>query len=320
MLAVEAEFVGVFEILSKRQKKLRGEVPDVYTYDNIPEPLRVQIIHIWNDTLGSQEHYSDSHLRTRGAYQVIVEILCREYGVFNLLAEEMRQRNYLSELGAFLLAERDPEKALDAIEISFKVIDGITRTWDYIHCSNASEGADDAIAELNARFQEHGVGYAFEGGEIIRVDSQLLHVEAVKPALILLGAPEYAGAQAEFLTAHEHYRHGREKEALAECLKAIESVMKAICAKRKWVHDPNAQAKALIEVLFDKGLVPTFWSSHFHALRSTLEAGVPTARNKLGGHGQGSEIVQVPKHLVAYVLHMTASAIVFLAEAEKALP
>ena len=202
------------------------------------------------------------------------------------------------------------------IELSFRVIDRVTRTWSY----DASERADEAIAELNARLHEHGIGYVFEGGEIIRVDSQLLHAEAVKPALILLAAPDYAGAQAEFLTAHEHYRHGREKEALAECLKAIESVMKAICAKRNWAHDPNAPAKALIEVLFDKGLVPTFWSSHFHALRSTLEAGVPTATNKLGGHGQGSEIVQVPKHLVAYVLHMTASAIVFLAEAEKALP
>lgn len=320
VLAVEAEFVGVFDIYSKRQKELRGEVPDVYTYDNIPPPLKVQIIYIWNETLGSQGDYANPHVGTQGAYQFIVKTLCQEYGVFNLLGKEMYERNCLSELGTFLLAERDPERALDAIELSFRLIDRMTRKWGYLRREDASERADDAIAELNARFQEHGVGYAFEDGEIIRVDSQLLHAEAVKPALILLGAPEYVGAQAEFLTAHEHYRHGREKEALAECLKALESVVKAICTKRSWGHDPNASAKALIEVLFDRGLVPAFWSSHFQALRSTLEAGVPTARNKLGGHGQGSEVVQVPKHLVAYVLHMTASAIVFLAEAEKALP
>jgi hypothetical protein len=54
------------------------------------------------------------------------------------------------------------------------------------------------------------------------------------------------------------------------------------------------------------------------ALRSTLESGVPTARNKLGGHGQGTEVVEVPEHIVSYALHLTASAIVFLAEAEKA--
>ena len=70
------------------------------------------------------------------------------------------------------------------IELSFRVIDRVTRTWSY----DASERADEAIAELNARLHEHGIGYVFEGGEIIRVDSQLLHAEAVKPALILASA------------------------------------------------------------------------------------------------------------------------------------
>ena len=105
---------------------------------------------------------------------------------------------------------------------------------------------------------------------------------------MLLSTPGYAGAQKEFLTAHEHYRHGRAKEALNESLKALESVMKSICAKRKWAHDANATAGPLLNVLFEKGLIPSFWSTHFSGLRSTLEAGVPTARNKRGGHGQGA--------------------------------
>lgn len=41
----------VFDIYSKRQKKL----PDVYQYDNIPEPLRVQIVHIIKDFIGLYE-------------------------------------------------------------------------------------------------------------------------------------------------------------------------------------------------------------------------------------------------------------------------
>lgn len=51
-----------------------------------------------------------------------------------------------------------------------------------------------------------------------------------------------------------------------------------------------------------------------------LESGVPTARNRLGGHGQGAEIVQVPMHYVSFALHQTAAAIVFLATAERLLP
>jgi hypothetical protein len=96
--------------------------------------------------------------------------------------------------------------------------------------------------------------------------------------------------------------------------------MKGICVKRCWAHGANDTAKALIKVLFDNGLVPQFWCQHFTALRATLEAGIPTVRNRPGGHGQGTEVIQVPQHLVAYALHMTASAIVFLAESEKAMP
>jgi hypothetical protein len=50
-----------------------------------------------------------------------------------------------------------------------------------------------------------------------------------------------------------------------------------------------------------------------------LESGVPTARNRLGGHGQGAKPTSVPDHIVAYLLHMTASTIVFLIEADRAL-
>ena len=315
--------MSILDIFSKRQKKLRGDVPDVYTYDSIPEPLKVQIIHIWREQIGDEDDYRASYGGggTYGAYKYIVEKLCREYGVFSLPgSKSYSDRNFLSELATFLLQEQDPEKALDAIELSFRIIDRLTRNYHYKdRGGEASKCADAAIEELNLRFLEHGVGYRFED-KILRIDSQLLHAEAVKPALVLLSSAEYAGAQAEFLNAHEHHRHGRTKEALTECLKAFESAMKAVCAKRGWKHDANATSKTLLQVLFDHGLVPVFWAQHFSALRSTLEAGVPPARNRLGAHGQGTQIVQVPMHLIAYVLHLTASAIVFIAAAEKALP
>jgi hypothetical protein len=312
--------MGIFDLFSKRQRKQRGEVPDVYTYEKIPQPLRVQIVHIWQDTLGNSNQYHDRYVGAFGSYKFIVETLCREYGVFTLPgAKDYGDRNYLSELANFVLQEQDPEKVLDAVELSFRIIDRHTRRSDYLYQELASERADEAIEELNARFQEHGIGFQFIDGDVIRVDSELIHAEVVKPALVFLHGKEYAGAQSEFLNAHEHYRHGNAKEALTECLKALESVMKAICEKRKWKYQPNATCSTLIQTCIDNGLIPTFWTQHFSALRSTLESGVPAARNKLGGHGQGSAIVNVPLHLVAYVLHMTAACIVFLVESERAL-
>ena len=311
----------IIDIFSKRQKKLRGETPDVYTYDDLPDPLRVQIVYIWMDALVTYQHGSKQ--QAEEAYKFIVEYLCREYGVFKLArtvaGTVYEDRRYVDELQTFFRNERDIEKALDAVELSFRVIDQHTRDTRHLGRRDASRRADDAIEELNHRFREHGVGYQFTNGRIIRIDSEFIHAEIVKPALKLLDQQHYAGAQEEFLKAHEHYRKGNAKEALSESLKAFESVMKAICEKRGWRCSNNATSKHLIQACLDNELIPSFWQSHYLSLRKLLESSVPTGRNRLSGHGQGAKPVSVPNHLVAYMLHMTASAIVFLAEAEKNL-
>jgi len=313
----------IIDLFSKRQKRLRGDVPDVYTYDSLPEALRVQIVHIWTDTIGKGDEFyiGDYNKKISQSYQVIVEILCREYGLFNLpMANVRHERNYRNELTQFFLNEKNTEKAFDSIELSFRIINGRTRNINYLDRHNASKLADEAISELNSRFKEHGIGYQFVEDEIIRVDSELLHAEAVKPALRLLNQKNYQGAQQEFLSAYEHYRHGRNKEALNDCLKAFESTMKAICDKRGWSYPPNATSKALIDICFDKGLIPVFWQQQLSSLRSLLESSIPTGRNKLSGHGQGTNPISVPDYLVAYMLHMTASTLVFLTSAEENIP
>ena len=47
--------MSIFELFSKRQKRLRGEVHDVYQYEEIPEKFRVQVVHIVKDTIGQAD-------------------------------------------------------------------------------------------------------------------------------------------------------------------------------------------------------------------------------------------------------------------------
>lgn len=298
-------------------------MPDVYTYDDLPNALKVQIVHIWSDSLGNATDYHNIYRcasNVQNSYKFIVDTICREYGLFQLpTAKQYNKRMYLEELVDYLLQVNDIERQLDIIELSFKYIDRFTRKFDYLHRQDASVIADNAITELNDRFKEHGIGFQFVEGEIVRVDSELIHSEAVKPALRLLNEKHYHGAQQEFLSAYEHYRHGRHKEALNDCLKSFESTMKAICDKRKWVYPTNATSKTLIQICFDNDLVPSFWQQELNSLRSIMESSIPTGRNKLSGHGQGSIPTTVPDYLVAYMLHMTASTLVFLTMAEKNL-
>lgn len=310
--------MAVYDLFSKRQKRLRGEFPDVYQYDNIPRPLRVQIAHIMRDAMGDPNSHSQ---HTLDIFEPIHDILCREYGQCSLSDENsFLSINYYDDVIDFLLESNDVDQVLDVVELSFRAIEKHCRIVEFIHHTQPKITPDEAIEELNIRFREHGVGYQYESGEIIRVDSQIIHSEAVKPVLHLLSDPRFKGANEEFLQAHEHYRHGRYKECLNDCLKAFESTMKTICEQQGWSYQPTDTAKKLITVCFQNDLIPTYLQNQVTSLRSNLESGVPTVRNKLGGHGQGSQPCIVPQYFAAYQLHMTASTILFLIEAEKALP
>jgi uncharacterized protein DUF7014 len=84
----------------------------------------------------------------------------------------------------------------------------------------------------NARFQEAGVGYQYVSGDVIRVDSEIVHKEVILPVLVLLHNPTFASAEKEYLEGHEAYRHGRFEDCIVSCGKAFESVLKVTGAKR----------------------------------------------------------------------------------------
>ncbi|EBM6188653.1 hypothetical protein ZV54_000736 [Salmonella enterica subsp. enterica] len=302
--------MAIFELFSKRQKKLRGEVPDVYQYTKIPDNFRVQVIHIIRDTIGEDVGYSVS----RQLYRSIHQTLCKEYGVFTL---KERSNSDFEAIYEFFLTEENYEKCLDIIELSFKLIDGDVRNneWNF---RTSKQTPADAIEELNIRFKESGLGYQFESGELIRVDSQFIHSDVVKPTLQLLGKQRnYIGSNDEFLSAHEHYRHQRYKECLNDCLKSFESLMKAIHRKHNWQFSDTDTAKKLINSCLSNNLVPEYLQNQFSSIRILLESGIPTIRNKEGGHGQGAEITTVPEYLASYTLHLTATNLLFLAKCEE---
>jgi len=314
--------VGIFDRFSQRQKKReKAGQPDVYQYEDLPRPFRVQIIQILTDALGEYEPphpYSTRRLPVSNQYwEEIHKVIAHEKGVFSL---GQRATDPPSLQCKEYLMATTTDDALDIIELSFRVVDRVARNLHAIERreSNITVDADTAIADLNHRFREHGIGYQFEAGELIRIDSQYVHDQAVRPAITLLQEARFQGVSDEFLRAHEHYRKGNYKEAVAEALKAFESTMKAICDARKWTYGKKDTASKLISVIFDKGLITPELQSHFAAVRSTLESGLPTVRNtSTASHGQGSMPISIPEHLVAYALHLAAANIVLLVKAHK---
>lgn len=311
----------VFDLFSKRKKRLElQDKPDVYQYNTIPPPFRVQVAHIWRAAIGrwmrNTGYSTGAESPASELWESIHDVLAKEKGLWGLSSHGGNPEEGCIEY----LMGADTDGVLDIIELSFRAIDrGARRFGPYdLRLSQIEQTADDAIEELNVRFREHGIGYQYVESEIIRVDSQFLHAEAVKPALALLNAAGFSGPADEFMAAFDHHRKGDNKTAIAEALKAFESTMKAICAARKWVLPPNATAKPLMDILFQNQLVPPEMESHFTALRSAMESGLPTLANRTSRHGQGVTPIEIPPHFAAYALHLVASNIVFLIECHKA--
>jgi hypothetical protein len=289
--------------------RLEGNVPDVLNYE-LPGPLREQIIQIWGDILPPWRHFEDDlYGMTQRPWQnqqwdEILKLLCRSLGRARLANHENPQHQ---------------------IESFFRVAD-VAQAWSVVEAvfavasanSSMEEEWKEAVSDLSERVQQHGVGFEFDGVEVLRIDNRLIHAEVVRPALLLLSRNGFEAAEAEYVKAHEHYRHERYKEAINDALKAFESTMKCIGKIREIELDPHATAKPLIDAMVKGGVLPESLTSHFYGLQDALVLGLPRQRNRRAGHGDGEKVVVVERHEAAHCLHLAAANIVFLVESHVA--
>lgn len=314
--------MAVLNLFSHRKRVSERKLPDVYSYDHLPDSLKIQIAHIWRDAIGPFHLYniydrylSTSNIENNQAWEQIHNAVSREHGVLDLGRDpqiDERCRNYLLEL-------TNVELALDIIEFSFVYIDTIARNLDQTERKRhgISVTADEAISELNQRFLRAGVGYQYAAGKIFRMDSELVHNEIILPALRYLDQEGFEGPCEEFLKAHMHYRKGDLKNAIIDANNSFESTLKTICQQRDWIYPNSANASDLIRIVRKNGLLPTYLQRSFEQLSATLKSGLPKVRNEEGAHGQGVAPRKTPSYVAAYALHLAASKILFLVDAHK---
>jgi len=305
-------------VFSKRNRSQ----PDTFRYD-IPHEVRSRILH-------AIQQIADGYMSTFQFGAMLDDVgkkLLVEYGGLRYPGYEAARTSNDPVIEHFFCC--NDEQALDFIEFCF------------VAFHNPGQQGVDAI---NGIFRDSAIGFELtpyvetttdkpgnlfgrpcgnlvevQHPKVIKRESEFLHSETTQPVLAILSDARYQGANIEFLTAHEHFRHGRFKETLNECLKAFESTMKIICHQKSWPYDQQDTARKLVSVCLDHGLVPTFSQQQLTSLRTLLESGVPTVRNKKSGHGQGVAVAEVPSHLARYALHLTGATILLLVESADAM-
>lgn len=215
------------------------------------------MVHILEDAIGPVFTIDPPSRPLRG-WDWIAKTVAHEHGLREIPPAQtkfQRDRDSFADCLNYVM-NADPDRALDVVELGMRVVDQALRKSNWNPPRRMSP--DDAIADLNYRFRANGCGDQYANGQIIRVDSQLIHAEVVQPALALLMTKGFEGPNQEFLSAHEHFRHGRVEAAVTDACKAFESTIKAICDARNWTYDAKATAHPLIRIVIDHGLVPTY--------------------------------------------------------------
>jgi hypothetical protein len=319
----------VFETYAERvARATKAGTHDPYTYDELPPFLREQISQIFTHCIGPGWQpvptYGEPPRNANEVWERVAGIMGREVKSFVDFGRNNTVGSYAyHHCMEYLRRSRDIEGVLSLIEVCARAMVDLAKNGPgaqrrYSHGS--TERPDLGLAELNERLLRAGVGYQFENGHIIRVDSQYVHAEVVKEALRLLHEPSFEKANEEFMTAHRHLREGKLRDCNTAALRSMENVLKVICDARGWIYQKVDTVERLLAIVRREGLFPDYLGGYFDNLIGAMKAGLPKIRDRQGGHGAAPGDDPVPDYVSAFALHLAATNIVMLVKAYQSLP
>jgi hypothetical protein len=310
--------VRVFDLFSKRQADAaKAGAADVYQYDEIPSNLRVQLKQIAIEAVGKVGSQGDGIMtgdKDNNLWFQIERTYLREKGLDGIAHGDFSGSRVLAFMRECPTA--DWLDFLELIALAIEIMGDDDHNYER-QLWNVLTPGQLALDEINYRLRQAGVGYQLEGRHLIRVDSQYVHAEVVKPALQLLSGKDFEGPRQEFLAAHHHYRNGEHRQAVGMAANAVESTFKAIFDQKGWSYNKGARISDLVKVARGHGLWPDYLDASFDQLIATLQSGLPKIRDNDASHGQGAVAKNVPSYIAAYALHLAASKIVFITDSAK---
>lgn len=307
------------DLYSKRNRQSRTTV---ISFEELPEAFCNQVVHICNQAVGwhhnprvqdrlGYPHPGNQSFPPNDFWQDIKEKVVDEHGLLSLPLGG----NDSFESCMRYMSQAAIGQGLDVIELAFRKIETLRKMSDRLRQRlQIKITPDEAIKKLNRRFQENNLGYRYEAGRIIAVNSDFYHQEVTSPAFTMLRTSGFEGPLEEFHQAYQHYRSRNHDSAIVEACKAFESALKAIFDQRGIPYDKDrATLRDLLALFLQNGLAPIYFQDYFTNLEKVLQC-IGTVRSKEGAHGDGSEPREPEEHLVAFSLHQAAANIIFVIE------
>lgn len=151
---------------------------------------------------------------------------------------------------------------------------------------------------INDSMLAFGCPWRLSGGEFFRVDSEFLQ-HVLEQSTDLLHAAGFEGALDEFRKARSDLEVGDTKDAIHKANNSFESTLKSILGA------PGATSE-LCRKLGKDGYLDDLPSEARQVVINVL-TGLSLLRNKLGGHGQGPGVIDVPRPYAELAVALAAA-------------
>ena len=158
-----------------------------------------------------------------------------------------------------------------------------------IAASNMEAGERDALRQkINQIFELHDCPWRISDGEFFKLDADFVGAKLAATGHDALAANQFAGAANEYAKARQYFGTGDVREAIFFAGHSFESAMKVLT---KLEH---ANGDKLIKELGSQGFFDDLPESVRSGFMDQVLKALPFLRNKLGGHGQGAAVVDIP--------------------------
>jgi hypothetical protein len=158
-----------------------------------------------------------------------------------------------------------------------------------IAAGNMDTGERNALRQkVNQIFELHDCPWRISDSEFFKLDGDFVGAKLAAAGHDALVANQFAGAANEYAKARQYLGTGDVREAIFFAGHSFESVMKVLT---KLEH---ANGDKLIRELGSQGFFDDLPESVRSGFMDQVLKALPFLRNKLGGHGQGAAVVDIP--------------------------
>jgi hypothetical protein len=244
---------------------------------DLPSRLRAQVLaqaNKFNSSFGVQDDPNNNWIRNTNALEEAESDLLTEHGWTRLPDFAASKELQAGQQIRWLVTSGAGPLVFDAIELAFS------------HMADADK--EPFRQKLNSLLELHGCPWRFTDGEFFMLDADFVGARLAMTAQEALSANNFAGAADEYAQAQRKLASGELKDAIGDACKSFESVLKVLTGQAQVNADRLTKAFASQAYLAD---LPADLQEPF---RNTVLMALPFLRNKLAGHGQGPDVIEVP--------------------------